>query len=98
MLEDMRHYVRMYDLVVNRMAIINDIMGYGSCVAAPCVVVDARVCHAEFCGRLVCKWRRWDVQGVERALDILTAVSRALWDARRIGFVHDVEIGNDKRI
>ena len=89
---DMQYYERLFGLVQNRADVINAVLGVDSPGAAgsPCIVTEGRVCQVVFCGRVLVEWGRWDVAGIERALALVSAVDRAMWDARRMGYVRSV--------
>lgn len=83
-------YVRLHDLAVNRIKVINQIhgckhdMAYGN----PCVIRKRLGWyHVYYCGELLVQWDGWDVEGVRLAYERLDGLANALWLVRRAGIL-----------
>lgn len=78
--DDMRRWVRLHDLVMNRVKVINGVTGDACTVSGHGGRYTMRLY-----GRKILEWRAYDLSSVEDALLVSTAVFDALWDARRLG-------------
>ena len=91
---DMCEYVKVYDLVCNKVSLINQVLGcrYDFDCHNPCVLmhVGGRWRVVLF-GRVLAEWAPWDVSGVRAALSFAQVAFDVLWDARRVGFVKHVQ-------
>lgn len=79
--DDMRTWVRVHDLVINRVKVLN-------VVTEDRFKVTGRGCRwrVDFLDRTVAEWRAYDVRSAEDALTSLSCLYKVLWDCRREGF------------
>lgn len=88
--EDMTEYTKVFDLVCNKVSLINQVLGcrYDFDVRNPCRVLHVMgVWRVVLFGRVLAEWRPWDVSGVRSALSSAQVAFDVLWDARRVGIV-----------
>lgn len=88
--EDMDYYTRVFNLIFNRVGIINQILGcrYDFDASNPCVV--RHVGHewrVDYYGSCVASWHIWDLPGIESAFARVDALDDALWITRRVGML-----------
>lgn len=77
--EDMRLWAKGYDLLSNRIKVINQVTGAESCKLA--YRKGRYVC--KWCGSDYATWRVWDLDGLQSAFARVDALSDALWLANR---------------
>lgn len=78
-------------LIENRAAVINDSLNAGWDVLAPASVRYPSGCgYGEFvlCGTPMYRWRRYDLEAVERALENVDAIKRALFVMKASGHMY----------
>lgn len=85
---DVCEWTRLYDLIENRVSVINQMLGarYDRCLENPCLVKYRRgeysclICGIEFCA-----WRIYDLDTTRRAMDRLEALNDGIWYLVRSG-------------
>lgn len=84
----MSYWVRLYDVVVNRIGIINQILGMRYLHGAdnPCRLVLRRgVYSCEVCGCVFARFRMYDIDETQDAIDSLSVFESGLWLLSRSG-------------
>lgn len=87
---DMNRWTEKHDLILNRIAIINQIHGcrYDYEATNACVVSrDGVWYYCSYFGCELCRWRRYDLDGVSSVFDKLDAMADVLWRVRRAGML-----------
>lgn len=86
----MCEYVKVYDLVCNKVSLINQVLGcrYDFDNHNPCVLVHVvGRWRVVLFGRVLAEWAPWDVSAVRAALSAAQVAFDVIWDARRVGIV-----------
>lgn len=84
-----REYVQYYDLVINRIKIINQILGtrYDLAPGNPCVLkVRFGWTEVYYCKSCISTFEIWDVDGVRLAYERLDTLADTLWRYSCIGY------------
>lgn len=89
-IEQMNMWIDKHDLLLNRIAIVNQIHGcnYDYSFWNPCTVKYLRgwyVC--DYLGTRLCEWCVYDFPSLERAYDRVDSLADALWLIRRAGYL-----------
>ena len=89
-LNDMERWTKKHDLLLNRIAVINQIHGcqYDHSCGNPCAVSYRLGTYScIYAGDVLTTWRVYDLPSVDSALVLVDSLSDALWRIRRAGFL-----------
>lgn len=88
--DDMVSWSRDYELVYNRVKIVNQLHGcrYADSSANPCrVTYDHGSYLVRYLDTILCTFGVYDVSGIALALSVLDRFSDCVWSMRRAGFL-----------
>lgn len=81
-------WLRMHDVILNRVSIINQVMGsrYDCSLDNPLLISCKRGLYTlTLCGADFVTWRAYDVSSTSDALRLVDSLKRAIWLIRRSG-------------
>lgn len=89
-IEQMSIWMKRHNLLLNRIAIINQIHGchYGYCVGYPCTVRYERGWYiCSYNGNAICSWAMYDYTTLDSSYDLVDSLCNALWLVSSAGYL-----------
>lgn len=87
-------YAKVHELCLNRVAIINQILGcrHDYMHGNPCnIYIHGSTHTVELFGNRITSWKRWDLEGCKRAFQDLDFAQEIIWNGKRLGYVNTMD-------